>query len=562
VEEGLPSAWSSRALAAGLAVLVLLASALAPGWAWILCLGGLGWLALRPALRPAWRDPSLVTGLSLSLSLATLAGLAYWQCSADFGGRRWWWLEDDALVSMRYALRLVQGRGLTWTDGPRVEGYSNFLWTLGMALVHALGAGQATASAWVLLACGACLAWLGFATRSLAKAFGASDLEAALAGAAMVLSYDQLATALTGMEGVAVAALSTQALAWVARSRKEPGPPPWPALALASLLPLLRADGALPALLLWWLAWPRLDGWPRKLAGLALALAPGLAHLAWRHAYYGAWVPNTYTLKAGWWPGKWQAGAGKAALDLARYPLILLAAPLALRRRELRPFGLALLALLAYTVWSGADYFPSLRFFAPGCGLLTALAFAALASPPVPGRLRVGLAWALLLAGFNLGLALPTLARAGWSFARERVQVGLELRGTVAPGEKLASAWAGAFFYYSGAQGVDLLGKCDPVVAASEPSLGLEGVGHNKMDLDWSLGVLRPRWVLMELTPYSEPEHAYVVAQYDLRLLEHPLFRRYCLPRARQLTDHWALCDCDWSGLPAADANPSKKGKS
>ncbi|HXB98736.1 MAG TPA: hypothetical protein VNZ54_11830, partial [bacterium] len=243
-------------------------------------------------------------------------------------------------------------------------------------------------------------------------------------------------------------------------------------------------------------------------------------------------------------------------------PLLLLAAPLAMLRRDLRPYGLALLALLAYTVWSGADYFPSLRFFAPGCGLLAALAYAGLACAPRLGRWRTGLAWALLLVGFHLGLALPTLARAGWSFARERVQVGLELQQDVAPGEKVASAWAGAFFYYSGAPGVDLLGKCDPVVAASPPSLGLEGVGHNKMDLDWSLGALRPRWVLMELTPYSDQDQAYVVAQYDLRLLEYPLFRRCCLPRARQLSDHWALCDCDWSGAPGPGADPATKGKS
>ncbi|HTB33231.1 MAG TPA: hypothetical protein VK842_00055, partial [bacterium] len=285
-----PSPWPSRAAAAGVALAVLLASGLAPGPAWVLCLAALLWLALRPGLRPAWQDPPFVLGLGLGLALLAFAALCFWQCSAELAGHRWWWVEDDALVSMRYALRLVQGKGLTWTDGPPVEGYSNFLWTLGMALVHALGAGQATASAWVLLACGACLAWLGLATRALARAFGAGELEAALAGAAMALSYDQLATALTGMEGVAVAALTTQALACQARSLREPGRPPWPALALASLLPLLRADGALPACLILWLAWPGLEGWRPKLAGLALVLGPGLAHLAWRHAYYGAWV--------------------------------------------------------------------------------------------------------------------------------------------------------------------------------------------------------------------------------------------------------------------------------
>ena len=46
---------------------------------------------------------------------------------------------DDALISLRYAERLLTGKGLTWTDGPPVEGYSNFLWLLADALLGYLG---------------------------------------------------------------------------------------------------------------------------------------------------------------------------------------------------------------------------------------------------------------------------------------------------------------------------------------------------------------------------------------------------------------------------------------
>src|SRR5258705_512184 len=47
-------------------------------------------------------------------------------------------LADDALISLRYANRLLHGHGLTWTDGPRVEGYSNLLWVLMNAGLGAL----------------------------------------------------------------------------------------------------------------------------------------------------------------------------------------------------------------------------------------------------------------------------------------------------------------------------------------------------------------------------------------------------------------------------------------
>ena len=46
---------------------------------------------------------------------------------------------DDAFISLRYSQRLLEGHGLTWTDGPPVEGYSNLLWVLGCALLGALG---------------------------------------------------------------------------------------------------------------------------------------------------------------------------------------------------------------------------------------------------------------------------------------------------------------------------------------------------------------------------------------------------------------------------------------
>jgi len=46
---------------------------------------------------------------------------------------------DDAFISLRYAQRLLDGQGLSWTEGPPVEGYSNLLWVLACALLAALG---------------------------------------------------------------------------------------------------------------------------------------------------------------------------------------------------------------------------------------------------------------------------------------------------------------------------------------------------------------------------------------------------------------------------------------
>src|SRR6267154_221619 len=42
-------------------------------------------------------------------------------------------IQDDAFISFRYADNLVRGIGLVWNQGERVEGYTNFLWTLLMS---------------------------------------------------------------------------------------------------------------------------------------------------------------------------------------------------------------------------------------------------------------------------------------------------------------------------------------------------------------------------------------------------------------------------------------------
>ncbi len=65
-----------------------------------------------------------------SLGLAALA----------FHAKRYYpFVSDDALISLRYAERLMEGRGLTWNDGEWVEGYSNLLWVLACALLGWLG---------------------------------------------------------------------------------------------------------------------------------------------------------------------------------------------------------------------------------------------------------------------------------------------------------------------------------------------------------------------------------------------------------------------------------------
>jgi arabinofuranosyltransferase len=522
------------------------------------------WLLFRwsrgPALSPALQDPDGVFWTALLWGLGLYAALVLLQESVRIDGLRYFWLEDDAMVSMRYGARLAAGKGLTWTDGSRVQGYSNFLWTLAMALIHWAGSSKALASAWVLALNAACLAWLASAVRRLSLGMGASAMTAALAGLACALSYDLMDGALSGLEMVAVSAVMAEALAQGLRAEREGRAWPWRTFALAGLLPLLRSDGALPAVLVLCLGLRRRPGAGRVLAACLLALGPGLAQACFSHAYYGDWLPNTYYLKRDYWPGKYGDGALKLAQALGRYPLVLAAALAALGFRALRPWVATLAALALYCVWTGADYYTFLRFFAPGWPLFFALGFAA-SDRLSFGRLGAWPALALLLFSANTVWAFPTLLQSGWEGAQERLRVALYLERNIPPDQSLASAWAGTFFYFSGLPGVDLLGKCDPVVARSRPDPSLGGSGHNKLDLDRSLGLLKPDWVLLPAPSFSSADRAYLISPYDQRIAADPRFMAACLPHLRQISDHWTLCHCVWAQAQKTPFQSKKSAK-
>src|SRR5947207_1976256 len=88
-----------------------------------------GWAERRP---PAmWRALAFAVVILLSTK-------ALFDSSIVIDGQRYFWLDDDQMISMRYARNLARGHGAVWNPGEFVEGYTNPLWTLIMAGVHLL----------------------------------------------------------------------------------------------------------------------------------------------------------------------------------------------------------------------------------------------------------------------------------------------------------------------------------------------------------------------------------------------------------------------------------------
>ncbi|MGE4053239.1 MAG: hypothetical protein AB7F99_00455 [Vicinamibacterales bacterium] len=137
-------------------------------------------------------------------------------------------------------------------------------------------------------------------------------------------------------------------------------------------------------------------------------------------------------------------------------------------------------------------------------GWLIVLSVAAHAFLPALGPI---LARDRAMAATALGLFLVTSAHGWLGWARYHAakapddiafaRLGLMLRDRLPPDAVVAAGWVGAPAYFSRLKAIDLLGKTDPYVARA-PVTGEFRPGHNKMDLDHSIGRLRPDVVVTD----------------------------------------------------------------
>jgi arabinofuranosyltransferase len=107
-------------------------------------------------------------------------------------------LYDDAAISFRYADRIVAGHGFTYNDHEHVLGASNPLWTLLLALLHAVGVNLELAARGLALVLfiGCILLAMHVAERL------STPLGGILAGVLLAIDLLFRDTALSGMESV------------------------------------------------------------------------------------------------------------------------------------------------------------------------------------------------------------------------------------------------------------------------------------------------------------------------------------------------------------------------
>ncbi len=413
------------------------------------------------------------------LALSALAFLAH--------ARQYEYVQDDAYISLVYAQNWVDGHGLVFNVGERVEGYTNFLWTLLLAIPHALGVDAVAWAQWlgflsIVAAMGCCVALTERldSRRSLLW----SSVAPSLLAANGALGF----WALCGMEtALFVLLLTVGACAyWRELQSEKIGYAP---AAVFALLALTRPEG-LAFYALTALHRAVLSGVQGRFVlrqqirySLPFVVVVG-AHFVFRYAYYGALFPNTFYAKTSWQVAYVEQGLSYAGQFMAGYGLwgVLFVPPLLLAYlQHQRPFfsylSLLFLFNVVYVVVVGGDGWLEHRFFMPilplmylawqeGLYELTKWSRARWLSPFAPA---VAFVLVALLAYYNYAHAAPSLKRSQALFLEHNARVervasyinSLPAR----EGFTLATGTIGIVKYRTRVRVVDMLGLTDAHIA-------------------------------------------------------------------------------------------------
>jgi hypothetical protein len=286
----------------------------------------------------------------------------------------WWirWGCDDAYISYVYARDLVYGDGITWF-GTHIEGYTNFLWVLWSAAGIAVGLDPL---AWAWVGSLAALAIVLVTTYRIARLRTGCLAVALCAPALLVVNYTFLAFGTSGLETMLQCALLTAAYYEVERlQRNEPTSPRRLALlsVVAALALWTRLDSAVVLAVLGAVALRHLVRTKASRTAYIAAIVPAAllvgGWLAWKLAYYGDILPNTFHAKVEVTSLTLKAAAKFVGTFFHAYglwPLLIAIALIAAARRKLNarlPFAVVGL-WLAYIIFVGGD-FMEFRFFVP-----------------------------------------------------------------------------------------------------------------------------------------------------------------------------------------------------
>lgn len=480
--------------------------------------------------------------LALSVVVAALVawGLAFiWLNRQVIDGAIYWFLFDDALISMSYARNLVDGFGLNWARfGEPVEGFTNPLWVAAMVAVEILPLAQTVKPLAVQLLSLALLAVNVVVIRLIVvRHFGFGPgwwLPATIATAAY---FPLNLWGMMGMESSLQALLTALAVLLACDALRAERLRLTPLCVVLAAALLLRMDMALLGVaimpfLVWRFGLTR-DNLAEWIRGGAVALAPMALYVAFRLLYFGDLWPNTYYLKMTGIPTEarilrgWLVAVEAFAWTAWLWgPVLIASLALARRRPQFALAASVVLLRLVYAIYVGGDAYEDAlshgpnRFVAPVLPIAFALANGLLnlalggrtMRMPITAQTSAVLALTVLapfLPGPDLETRVALLLQRDRSphqilHARTLAEM-LALRRETgnAPQTRVATMWAGMPGYYTDWQLVDIYGYNERTIARGPDvwNITLANArdwmpGHNKSNLRYTIATYRPDWFL------------------------------------------------------------------
>lgn len=390
---------------------------------------------------------------------------------------------DDAYISYRYARNLASGMGLTFNPGERVEGYSNLLYVLLLAPAFLIVRDSGIHPLAVAVNGACAVAALILFQRRLRALYG--ERPAAM-GTLLFAAWPALwLWGASGMETAPV--LLLQVALWAEATRHDDAPRIRPLVVVMVLLVLARADGFVPAGIGVVFLALRRDRARARAGALAVALSTA-SLVAWRLAYYGHPLPNTYYAKvSGPLLDRIDDAVrqlGDLALDAGLLPyLVVLAAAAVVAARARRPsFEAAFAAAwLGFWIYVGGDVFGE-RFLL----VLVPLGASVLARWAAEGHRVLAAAGVVVALAFQLW---PLAADRRFRYAGPRydrwIELGRFLGRPEHRGRTIAVDAAGKVPYYSHLDAIDMLGLTDAHIG-HRPAATFR-VGHSKHDAAYVL---------------------------------------------------------------------------
>ena len=426
-------------------------------------------------------------------------------------------VSDDAFISFVYSRNLAEHGELTFNLGDRVEGYTNFLWTVIIGGLMKLGVAPELSSRVLGTAFGA--ATLVVLTRLTARLRGGASAWDLLAPALLAASPGYACWCSGGLETQMFTSFVVLGVYGLFAER--------PVLSGVSfaLSAMTRPEGLLVFGVagLWRLARCRLRiGRDELVWGFAF-LVPWAPWFAWRWWYYGWPFPNTFYVKAGGEPPPGYAARMRAnglyyIWQWAWQSRALFAAPLALFGAWRRPgFGALCLLLtvvyLGYAVSVGGDFMGLHRFVMPlfvTTALLTAGGVEALPGP----RAVIAVVLVAAFVATNVGLIRASLVqtadngidRPGYleHYAETRGAIGRALAPHARPDDFAIFGGAGVQPYYSRIGGIDVFGLVSDDIAHHEPPTRPRA-GHQKWAAPDRVLKYRPSFIFSCYDIHKEP---------------------------------------------------------